>query len=189
MYIKKLNLLQIIKIYHKSLRHEFPRNERRPLFMIIKGTLSGTYECIGAFRNNTLLGYAFFVKNANDYLWDYLAVLKPYRNKGIGSHFLKKVVHYYKDAHSVIGEVEDPHYADDSLEISTRSRRLDFYMRNGCSDTNVRTNTFGVRFIIIQLAGDKIEPIEVSRLYKMHYRKSLPMHLYKNNIRTKIINT
>lgn len=184
MVIRKLNIIQIISIYQKSLRHEFPANERRPLMMILRGVYKGKYECLGVFKGKKIIGYAFFVKNENDYLWDYLAVLEEYRNKGVGSIIIKKVVRYYKNAHSVIGEVEDPYYSKDNNDKSIRERRLDFYMRNGCRDTLVRTKTFGVRFILIQIAGVNLLPAEVSRIYKSHYRKTLPKLLYKNNIKT-----
>lgn len=186
MNIKKLSILQIVIIYFKSLYNEFPGDERRPLVMIIKGLIKKSYECLGIFRAKELLGYAFFVKNGNDYLWDYFVVLEPYRNKGVGSAIIKMVIRYYMDAHSVIGEIEDPDFAVNNNERCIRERRRDFYFRNGCYDTKVRAKTFGVRYILIQLAGHTITPKEVNRLYKMFYRNSLPKYLFTANIKTKL---
>lgn len=182
--IKKLNIRDVIVIYRKSLKHEFPANERRPLIMIIKGMLAGTYECLGAFCEGRLLGYAFFLKHKDDYLWDYLAVLKKYRCKGVGSKIIQSVREYYKSADSVIGEVENPAYAKNDKDKEIMTRRLQFYLRNDCVDTGVRAVTFGARFIIIQLAGKKMDVSSVEQLYRMHYKLSLPRRLYDGNIKT-----
>ena len=181
--IKKLNIKQIVFVYNKSLKKEFPANERRPLTMIIVGAAKGTYECLGAFYKDKIIGYAFFVKHGDDYLWDYLAVFEKYRCKGAGAQIIKAVRNHYKTAHSVIGEVENPDCAEDNEDRNVMSRRLNFYLRNRCIDTGVKALTFGAHFIIIQLAGKKLEKAEVARLYRKHYRISLPKHLYEGNIK------
>lgn len=182
--IKKLNIRDVIVIYHKSLKHEFPPNERRPLIMIIKGMFAGTYECLGAFSESRLLGYAFFLKHGNDYLWDYLTVLKKYRCRGVGSKIIQAVRAYYKSANSVIGEVENPAFAKSSEDKEIMTRRLQFYLRNDCVDTEVRSVTFGAHFIIIQLSGQRLDATTVVQLYRMHYKVSLPRRLYDGNIKT-----
>lgn len=181
--IKKLNIRQTIAAYNTSLRKEFPANERRPLFMIMKGILAGTYECLGAFYKDRMLGYAFFLKHENDYLWDYLAVFEKYRCKGVGSQIIKRIKEYYETADSVIGEVENPDLTDSEKEKEIRARRYQFYLRNGCVDTGVKTVTFGAPFIIIQIAGRPLDASKVAKLYRMHYKVSLPRRLYEGNIR------
>ena len=182
--IKKLNIRQVIVVYRHSLKYEFPANERRPLFLIIKGVMSGTYECLGAFYKGRMVGYAFFLKHGNDYLWDYLAVLKKYRCKGVGSKIIQSIRLYYKTADSVIGEVENPTFAKDDKSAETMTRRLQFYMTNGCVDTKVRAKTFGVHFIIIQITGKALSAKNIEKLYRLHYKVSLPRNLYMGNIRT-----
>lgn len=182
--IKKLNIRQVIVVYRHSLKYEFPANERRPLFLILKGVVSGTYECLGAFYKGRMVGYAFFLKHGNDYLWDYLAVLKKYRCKGVGSKIIQSIRLYYKTADSVIGEVENPTFAKDDKSAETMTRRLQFYMTNGCVDTKVRAKTFGVHFIIIQITGKALNEQNIAKLYRMHYKVSLPRSLYNGNIRT-----
>lgn len=183
--IKKLNIRQIIVIYNRCLKQDFPVNERRPLLRIIKGILEEKYECIGAFYKGRLLGYAFFVKHDNTYLWDYLAVLKRYRCNGVGTKIVEAIKDYYKMADSIIGEVEDPAFAKDDEERKLMTRRLNFYLRNGCIDTGVRAITFGVHFIIIQILDKKIENPEVARLYKIYYREFLPEKVFEKNIKIK----
>ena len=182
--INKLNIAQVISVYNKSLRHDFPANERRPLPLIIKGMLFGTYECLGAFYKGRLIGYAFFLKHGNDYLWDYLAVFERYRCKGAGARIIKAVKEYYKTADSVIGEVENPELAGPDEDNDMMARRLNFYLRNGCIDTGVRAVTFGAHFIIIQISGRKMSDTEVAKLYRTHYRVSLPKRIYDGNIKT-----
>lgn len=181
--IKKLNIRRTIAIYKMSLKKEFPVNERRPLFLIIRGMLAGTYECLGAFYNGKTVGYAFFLKHNNDYLWDYLAVLEKYRCKGAGSQIIGAVKEYYKNADSVIGEVENPDFAGPNEDKGIMTRRYNFYLRNGCVDTGVKAVTFGAHFIIIQIAGTKLDKEKVAKLYRMHYKVSLPRRFYENNIK------
>lgn len=181
--IKKLNIRQIIVIYRNSLKYEFPANERRPLFLIINGIMAGAYECLGSFYKGRLVGYAFFLKHGNDYLWDYLAVLKKYRCKGIGSKIIQSIKVYYKTANSVIGEVENPAFAKDDKDNETMTRRLKFYLNNGCIDTKVRAKTFGVHFIIIQISGKTMSATNIAKLYRMHYKVSLPRRIYSGNIK------
>lgn len=184
--IKKLNIRQTVAIYNMSLKKDFPVNERRPLFMIIKGMVAGTYECLGAFYNGKIIGYAFFLKHNNDYLWDYLAVIKKYRCKGVGSQIIKSIKEYYKNADSVIGEVENPDCVGPNEDKGIMARRYNFYLRNGCVDTGVKTVTFGVHYIIIQILGRKLDREKVAKLYQMHYKDSLPRHLYEDNIKVYI---
>lgn len=181
--IKKLNIKQVIRVYNYSLKKDFPINERRPLLIIIKGMLKGTYEPLGAFYKGKLIGYAFFLKYNNDYLWDYLAVFEKYRCKGAGSQIIKAIKDYYKTANSVIGEVENPDYADSNESRELMTRRYNFYLRNGCIDTGVKAVTFGARFIIIQISGNILDEFKIAKLYRKHYKVSLPKHLYNNNIK------
>lgn len=181
--IKKLNIGQTIMVYHKSLKNEFPVNERRPLFLIMKGMMKGTYECLGVFYKGRIIGYAFFLKHDNDYLWDYLAVFQKYRCRGVGSQIIKAVKEYYKNADSVIGEVENPECAGPNEDKSIMARRYHFYLRNGCVDTGVKSVTFGAHFIIIQISGRKMDAEKIAKVYQMHYKESLPRRLYEGNIK------
>ena len=180
--IRKLKIRQTAAIYKVSLKKEFPVNERRPLSMIVRGMIAGTYECLGAFYKGRIIGYAFFLKHGNDYLWDYLAVPKKYRCKGVGSQIIKAVKEYYKNADSVIGEVENPACVGPNEDNDIMARRYNFYLRNGCVDTGVKAVTFGVNYIIIQISDQKMDAEKVAKLYQMHYKVSLPRRLYEKNI-------
>lgn len=55
--IKELNIGQTIAVYNKSLKKDFPANEHRPLALIVKGMIAGTYECLGAFYKDNIKVY------------------------------------------------------------------------------------------------------------------------------------
>ena len=110
MIIKNLTQEQVKTIYNNHMVNDFPASELKPLSMILKGMKKKIFEWLGYVdeESGEILAYAVFVKNGNDYLFDYLAVISDSRNSGIGSSFLKQIAEHYKHADSVIGEVEDP---------------------------------------------------------------------------------
>lgn len=185
--LRKLTYTEIVSTYIKYLFWDFPAEERRPLLMILNSAIHGYYECLGAFYKERQVGYAFFVKIKKHYLMDYLAVVKNYRGKGIGSAILNEIRCYYQAAASVICEVENPDYAENESDRNTRQRRLDFYYKNGCHDTKVRTWTFGVRFILLEIKEKTLEKEKVGRLYHLFYKKTLPKEMYRKNIKTYVL--
>lgn len=179
MQFNKLSIEQVCDVYEKYMKVDFPDNERKPLSMILDGLEKDIYECYGLFDKEEILGYAFFIKTGNDYLFDYLAIMKNSRNQGIGTIILNKIEEQFKSANSVIGEVEDPDFATKEEEKILRERRLAFYRRNGYVDTGVRVKLFGVDFIVIALdKGIKHKKEEIVQLYQAHYRGYLPKKIY-----------
>lgn len=188
MIIKNLTQEQVKKIYKTHMVNDFPASELKPLSMILKGMEKKIFECLGYVdeESGEILAYAVFVKNGNDYLFDYLAVISDSRNSGIGSSFLKQIAEHYKHADSVIGEVEDPVFAKDDKEKNLQERRIGFYKRNGYIDTNVRVKLFGVDFKVFEMnLGRKHSEEEIKQLYKSHYKKILPIFLYWRSVKIK----
>lgn len=181
--IRKLGFIEIISVYNKHLRNDFPREERRPLPMVLLGTVKGYYECLGLFEEKDIRGYFFLVKNNNDYLVDYFAIINGYRNSGLGSAFMNMVMEYYDSADSVILEIENPDYAGSEEERALRIKRLNFYRNNEFMDTGVRTVTFGVDFMILQYKNLIREQAEVKRMYDLLYRQTLGDKLFNSNIK------
>ena len=188
MIIKNLTQDQVKTIYNNHMVNDFPASELKPLSMILKGMEKKIFECLGQVdeESGEILAYAVFVKNGNDYLFDYLAVISDSRNSGIGSSFLKQIAEHYKQADSVIGEVEDPVFAKDDEEKNLQERRIGFYKRNGYIDTNVRVKLFGVDFKVFEMnLGRKHSEEEIKQLYKSHYKKILPIFLYWRSVKIK----
>lgn len=183
MKIVELTVGQIIRIYRKYMVNDFPSDELKPLLIILKGKRKGKYVCLGLEKDNEIVGYAFFVKINNDYLFDYLAVRKDERNKNYGSTFIKLLKEKFADANSVIGEVENPDYADDDDIRNLRKRRINFYLRNGLTDTGLKARTFGVEYLILEMdLGKTHTNDDIKDLYQKEYHSILPEKLYKDNV-------
>lgn len=187
MRVISLNKDQVTELYQKSYVKDFPAAERKPLSMLLKGMDRGTYQCLGLLNEQEeIISYAYFVQKGQDFLFDYFAVLDGGRNKGIGSQFLSLIAEFFKDADSVIGEVEDPAYAQSEEDRDLQTRRLHFYLRNGYLDTKIRVKLFGVDYIVLQLDNGKImDKKQVSDLYKAHYKAFLPWIMYIANVKVK----
>ena len=165
---------EVREIYNDYMKVDFPKDELKPLSAIMKLIDSGAYRCMGYVDDQDtekkLYAYAFFVKQNEDYLFDYLAVMENSRNGGIGSSFLAELAKEFEGAESVIGEVEDPAFARNEADRELQSRRLGFYLRNGYKDTGVRAKTFGVPFIILEMdLGKKHDAKNIIELYKKQY--------------------
>ncbi|MDO4188572.1 MAG: GNAT family N-acetyltransferase [Lachnospiraceae bacterium] len=187
MKIIKLDKNQIIQIYNERMVYDFPKDELRPLKLIVKPYEKGIYTGFGLIDDNSdekdILGYAFFIKMENNYLFDYFAISSDKRNTGLGSIFLDLLKQEFKNAGSVIGEVEDPECAENEENKTNMSRRLKFYLSNGYIDTSVRVKLFGVDYIILEMdLGKSHDKNTIKDLYLSHYRNMLPKLLFKKMV-------
>ena len=181
--IRKLNIIEVISTYNRYLKNDFPANERKPLFVILKSIIGGFYESLGCFNEeNKLVGYLFLVSFGKNYLIDYLAVEKELRGTGIGSYLLNHLTEYYKDAEAILLEVEDPEYMATKPEEETANKRIEFYYRNGYVDTKVKTITFGAHFIILQHESIIKDADTVNYLYTCIYGRSMSKKVLEKNI-------
>ncbi len=116
-----------IKIYIES----FPPNERHSIATIKTRIESGYYRLfIGRLENEVVFMALFWpLKNTEFILFDYMAVKKNYRNKGIGTKFLENIfdILKVKDRYLIL-EVENPEYGDNKEQ---RKKRVAFYKRHG----------------------------------------------------------
>lgn len=183
MKLQRLNENQITKLYQEHMVVDFPKDELKPLNMILKSVQEGFYNCFGLFENEQIVGYTFMVKQENSYLVDYIAIFPENRNKGVGANLLTLIDDYLGDADRIIGEVEDPAYTDDEEQKTLQTRRLGFYLRNNCYDTGLRVECFGVKFIILEAGNKKCrDKDEVWDLYSLFYKKFLSEERFKKNI-------
>ncbi len=188
MELRLLVTNQVGKLYKEHMVFDFPKDELKPLAMILKAIDEDRYEPLGLFDGEGLIGYVFVVKLGNDYLVDYLATFPEYRNKGKGANLLGLLDEYLKDANSIIGEVEDPLYTLDEEVAALQERRINFYKRNGCKDTGVRVECFGVKYIVLETGKGKGHSTEeVWQLYESFYRSLLPEDKFIKNIKRETI--
>lgn len=185
-YCRILEKNEIEEIYIKHMKKDFPKNELKPLSMIINSLESGKYRCYGLFENEELYGYACFVflhKDDKKYcLLDYFAVLSDRRDKGIGSEFLKILREKFTGTEIFLCESEDTKNSSGE-ELTTRKRRISFYLRNNFIDTTVRANVFGVDYILLEFDLGKTHSGEdIRKSYIDIYSVILPKSKLEKNI-------
>ena len=182
MNLKTLTKEQITELYNERMVIDFPPDELKPLVVIIDAIDKGIYEALGLYDGEQIVGYACLVKQSAGHLVDYLAIYPEKRNSGIGSILIKLLAEYMGDEPGTIVEVEDPAYAKSEDDRKLRTRRLNFYLRNGCCDTGVRVRCFGVEFIILILGNKKMDKYSCWELYSSIYKAVLPKNMYGKNI-------
>lgn len=168
----------IAELYRRRMKKDFTDNELRPLSSLQRSWDAGEYECFGLYQEEQLLGYAFFVKQGNVYLFDYLAIAEEYRDQGYGSVFLQQLS--IPGAECVIGEVEDPEKAGDSEERTRRERRIQFYLRGGYRKTGITSCVMGANYRILEVpTGTWHDDRSIEKYYRDIYKKLLPAPLYR----------
>ena len=183
MRLVRLTKAQVEDIYKNKMTVDFPKPELKPLEVILKAIDDDIYEPLGLFDDSKNIGYTFLVKLGRNYLVDYLAVHSDSRNNGAGSQMVQLLADYLKDAGNVIGEVEDPDHATDAAAKDIQTRRLNFYFRNGCTDTGLRVKCFGVPFRILRVGQRQSENHdELWTMYQEFYRRVLPKEMFEKNI-------
>lgn len=183
MKLKELSRNQIKEVFEERMVDDFPPDELKPLNIMYLGLEAGTYECLGLFDKEEIVGYAFLVKSNGDYLVDYLATYKERRNAGLGGVLIKLLCEYLNQAKSILVEVENPDYASSEEDRELQTRRLNFYIRNGFRMTGAMASCFKVPFIIIETGEGLVHTKqEIEEIYCRLYRTILPKELYDNNI-------
>ena len=166
---------QVEALYEERLKKDFVRSELRPLSSMRRSWERGAYDCYGLFDGDEILGYAFFVRLGNNYLLDYLAIAEERRDEGLGSAFLRRLADGMKEANCMVVEVEDPDRAGDAESRAIRERRLQFYLRNGYRDTELRSVVFGVAYRILEVpTAGTYTTGELREVYRELYRSILP---------------
>ena len=175
---------QVAALYRSRVKKDFARNERKPLRAMRRSWDEGSYECYGLFDGDEIIGYAFFVRHGETYLFDYLAIAEEHRSEGYGSLFLRQLADCLQGASCVIGEVEHPEKAPDEDARLLRERRLRFYLRSGYLKTDVTSQVFGVDYQILEVpTGAPHSAEEIRQTYDELYRKILPPFFYQTQFK------
>ena len=185
MVVRELQIDEVREVYRKYLTEDFPPDELRPLYMIEEAMQEKRYTCFGCFdEDGAFVGYAFFASRetdrGKDYLFDYLAVVREKRDKGIGTAFFGGLYEALKDAASVVGEVENPDYAESEEERAYREWRIKFYLRNGLLDTGVTVLLYGVEYRVMEMPVNGAHTAEeVREIYSGLYQSILPPKMFE----------
>ena len=184
--VRRLTDFTIVEgIYQTRMKEDFARNELKPLKSMKKLWDDDSYDCFGLYEGASLLGYALFVHQGQNYLLDYFAVAKEHRGEGFGSVFLQQLSGAIKEADCVIAEVEDPAKATDQEERDLREQRIQFYLRNGYHHTGLTARLFGVDYLLLEATGKAHSMNELRETYRNLYRKMLSPFFFMTQVRVK----
>lgn len=173
---------EIINIYNRHMKYDFPKNELKPLSLILCSLDKEQYTCYGIFKGELLCGYACFAalteNNKTYYLLDYFATVSEMRGNGIGSAFLNMLYDELTDVEMVLCEAENP-LETTGEEYILRNRRIDFYISNNFIDTGVTASIFGVDYVILELDLSKAHSKDnIRTFYSKLYKSFLFANLY-----------
>lgn len=153
--IRKLSLEEARKIYEEHMVRHFPKDEIKPWKSIERMWNMEAYHALGMFEmanrmQPALLGYALFAQKpeGNVCLLDYFAMLEECRGQGLGGTFLGKMKEVLTDYQGILFETEDEDAAEDEQQLQVRKRRNAFYEREGMLRTDIRTEVYGVKYMI-----------------------------------------
>ena len=187
--VRELSLAQIRSVYSERMTRDFPPDELKPLQAIERALERGVYACYGAMDGTEVLAYAFFVNLSEPggryALLDYYAVRQELRGQGVGSRFIQALMAGpLREMDCVLLEVDDPACAETAEDLSARTRRMDFYLRNGLRDTSVTAEVYRVKYRILTLPLGSMSSVEETRrIYAALYRAILPEGVYESMVR------
>ena len=176
--IEKVDQRKYGALYRRCIERDFARNERRPLFLIRSLHERGMYDFLALRDDATgrLLAYAglLYAPGVDAMLLDYLAVEPEYRDKGVGSRFMRELATYCT-AGGILIECETPALAKDAEEQAIRERRVGFYKKNRAVDTGEKWHFFGVGYDLLWLPIQKqLAEVDVRRDISTLYSQGTP---------------
>lgn len=149
--IKNLSIEEIASLYKNRIRADFPRRERRPLFLIRKLYAEGRYACLALEEGGDIAAYATFLCDGevSGVLLDYFAVDERLRGNGVGSRFFAMLPAHWQEKGGILLECERPGAAKNEAEKKNRERRIAFYRRGGAQEVALRWRAFGVDYNVL----------------------------------------
>ena len=176
--IRELTLPEVRNAYTKYLKNDFPPDELKPLFMIERSLKKKQYICYGIFSEDEMCGYGFFVFTeeigVRVYLLDYFAVREDLRDQGVGSFFLSSIKDILSVPGPVLVEVENPDFADGGEDQRLQEKRVQFYLRNGLTDTGITSWLFYVEYKILVLSTETtLTKDECKKAYRAVYEQMI----------------
>ncbi|MBQ9977193.1 MAG: GNAT family N-acetyltransferase [Clostridia bacterium] len=159
-----LNSEEIKNIYNKYMVKDFPPDELKPLSSMMDMLSRGIYDCYGLYEEEKLLAYAYLTVLDDFILVDYLAVVPELRGSGIGSKLLCELKNIIRDK-TIIIECENPDFATDPQDKTTKIRRIDFYKRSGFVLSGVLSRLFDVEYVILTYPECNNSALGYEKLY------------------------
>jgi hypothetical protein len=140
--ISHTDFTEAIRIYEES----FPSNERQSIDAIKKRIEENLYRMfIGRLKDRVIfMALLYPLKNTDFVLLDYMVTEEKFRNKGIGTKFIKNILKEITPNY-LIFEVENPNYGNNKKQ---REKRANFYKRLGAKEMK------DVRYILPPLSDN-----------------------------------
>ena len=122
-----------------------------PFLMMVAMSKLWNTEFLGFYDGDTLCGFVYLAHNSKIVFVMFFAVDKTLRSKGYGSAILQDIQNKYPDKKIIISiEPCD----NDAPDMELRTRRKDFYMRNGYHETGYMMKLNGIVQEIIISKGE-----------------------------------
>ncbi len=167
----KLKNADVKNIYFDS----FPQNERLHFPMMVAMSKLWNTEFLGFYDDDTLCGFAYLAHNSKIVFVMFLAVDRAIRSKGYGSAILQDIQNEYPEKKIIISiEPCD----QDVPDIELRTRRKNFYIRNGYQETGYMMKLNGtVQEIII--SNGEFDKKEFRTFFAVHSNGSMWPRIWK----------
>ena len=177
-------------IYTRVLAEDFPPEECRPIEWIRPLMDNGRYRVFELYDGSLPVAYAMTVQAEGERIWlmDFLAVHAPFRDRGYGSRLLHAVRSSLPEDAVILFESDHPDYAA-GAEREKRLRRLEFYRRNGVTDTGARTSVSGCAFEILSCPAGALDADEALAAMDRLYHQIMPRDFYDSEIRLRPSNS
>lgn len=129
----------------------FPKSERMPFPMMVAMSKLWNTDFLEFYDADTSCGFVYLAHNSKVVFVMFFAVDKDLRSRGYGSAILQEIQDIYSDKKIIISIEPCDKSATD---IELRTRRKDFYMRNGYKETGYMMKLNGVVQEIIIINGE-----------------------------------
>lgn len=149
MQIKKVDFRSsdVKNIYFES----FPKTERMPFSMMVAMSKLWNTDFLSFYDDDKLCGFVYLAHNRKIVFVMFLAVDKTLHSKGYGSAILQEIQNRYPNKKIVISIEPCDNNAPD---IAVRTRRKNFYLRNGYKETGYMIKLSGVVQELIVCNGE-----------------------------------
>lgn len=162
-----------LKLIKKLYLEAFPKEERKPFWLMMKKSRVGEMEILAIKDGEEILGLMITIPRFEAVLLDYFAVLPEKRGNGIGKRALE-LLREYCGGRTIVIEIETPNEsAPNNIE---RKSRFGFYQRCGFSEVGVDISLFGVEMILLT-DGQKIDFDEYILFYSEIFGKGITKNI------------
>ncbi len=146
MIIRKIHSRQDWKNLRKLYQQAFPRQERKPLWVIQRMAKDGVSHIWILEDADTFIGIAITMNKDDLILLDYFAIAPEHRGQSFGTQALTALQNTYCNYRFFL-EVERPDLPAENQQ--DRIRRMAFYRRCGMQLLGIRIQLFGVEMELL----------------------------------------